>query len=545
MPLTRTDNGRLEARVANAIIARLWRTEIGNNDHWPFVYAHNVMSRRGRHLLAFLVLVAFAARFKGLFENTFAADEALFASWAKLIAGWRDPLLLDQWVDKPPLLFYLQAVCYPLLGPGELAARVPNFVASILLIPLSSLLAWRLFANELMAALTGAFVAFSPLAIQFSATAYTDPLMTTLITASFLAAIADGLPSMKAKQPRLRSALVSGLLFGLAILTKYQAWLFLPLIAGIALINGWDRRKWFRWAIGLSAIVLLLLAWDIFRTGRPSLVTAQLNAYGGLRLAWSWELWPRLEAWGEIWGYLIDAPVLGFAILLAFPPFLALLIYEQDRATAIDQLLVVFLAAYFVLHWFIAIPIWDRYVLPIVPIVGLILTRFAWRLVKFSLSALPPIENTQLIHRTVLWLLPFSLLAFQGPSVLEARTGKLPVGGRPDADHGASKLAAELADAGYGTVLYDYWYSWQWRYHLFDSRVYISWQPDLSSFARDLAVFGKSEAPRFLVVTDGDAAIPFERTVRQAGFDLILVERFLPSDHGPGMELYRIAAPPG
>ena len=64
-------------------------------------------------------------RFPGLFENTFAADEALFAMWARYIATWRDPLLFNvpTAVDKPPLLFYLQGLFYPLQGPVEWAAR--------------------------------------------------------------------------------------------------------------------------------------------------------------------------------------------------------------------------------------------------------------------------------------------------------------------------------------------------------------------------------------------------------------------------------------
>ena len=83
------------------------------------------------------MLLGAALRLRGLFANTFHADEALFASWARLIAVWRDPLLLTQPVDKPPLLFYSQALFYPLFGPVEWAARLPSLLASLLLIPVS------------------------------------------------------------------------------------------------------------------------------------------------------------------------------------------------------------------------------------------------------------------------------------------------------------------------------------------------------------------------------------------------------------------------
>ena len=49
-------------------------------------------------------------RLPGLFANRFHADEALFASFARTIAVWRDPLLQMQPIDKPPLLFYAPAL---------------------------------------------------------------------------------------------------------------------------------------------------------------------------------------------------------------------------------------------------------------------------------------------------------------------------------------------------------------------------------------------------------------------------------------------------
>ncbi|MGB4868961.1 MAG: phospholipid carrier-dependent glycosyltransferase, partial [Candidatus Promineifilaceae bacterium] len=129
-------------------------------------------------------------RFHALFANTFHADEALFATWARFIATWRDPLLLTQAVDKPPLLFYLQALfyLYPVLGPTEIAARLPNFIASILLVPLVGVWAWRLYGDEVTAVLAALLLALSPFAIQFSATAFTDPLLTFWLVAAFAAA---------------------------------------------------------------------------------------------------------------------------------------------------------------------------------------------------------------------------------------------------------------------------------------------------------------------------------------------------------------------
>ena len=134
-----------------------------------------------------LIFLGAALRMHGLFANTFHADEALFASWARLIAVWRDPLLQTVAVDKPPLLFYAQALFYPLLGtPAEWPARLPNLIAGILTVPLTARLAHSLYRDGLVTLFATAVVSLSPLAIQFSATAFTDPLLTFWLLLAFV-----------------------------------------------------------------------------------------------------------------------------------------------------------------------------------------------------------------------------------------------------------------------------------------------------------------------------------------------------------------------
>jgi 4-amino-4-deoxy-L-arabinose transferase-like glycosyltransferase len=502
------------------------------------------MSRPGKLGLVSLVLIAAGLRYQGLFGNTFHADEALFASWARLIAVWRDPLLQSQIVDKPPLLFYLQAFFYPLFGPVEWAARMPDFVASLLLVPLTGLLAWQLYRDELSAILAAAFITFSPLAIQFSATAFTDPIMTVLLMAALYSAVCVRPfgPASATSRPagRLAMAFWSGLWFGLAAAAKYQAWLFLPLIIALGALMRWRRPEWVRWLAGLLPVLAIVVAWELARGEGFTLFEEQLASFGGIRIAWSWELWPRLEAWGQLWGYAVSSPILGFGLLLAIPPFLALLIYDQDSQTAIDQILVLFLAGYILLHWLMAIPVWDRYLLPLMPIVGLILGRFVWRLYAFVRTILPPQVTERFITQRTLWLAPFLLVALQATAVLDARAGRLPIGGNTVADDGVSQIVTSLADAPYGTVLYDHWYSWQWRYQLFDQPVYVSWFPHPEALAADLAVFGHEEAPRYIALPHSAAAIPVRRAIEDAGFDLLSIHTAHDPDGLPSLTLYQV-----
>lgn len=446
--------------------------------------------------------LAFGLRLRGLFANSFHADEALFASWARHIAVWQDPLLLTQTVDKPPLLFYLQALFYPLQGPVEWAARLPNFIASLCLVPLTAVLYRRLYGDKRGALVAAFILSCSPLAVQFSATAFTDPLLTFWLTASF--AFIWPTPG------RRPIPFLSGLFFGLAVATKHQAWLFLPLVWGWGWLAGAGRRQWGWWLAGWLPVWTAVLWWEAARTGGFSLWSAQAANAGGLRLAWSWELGPRLAAWGALWTTAVPGlllPALGLCgVWLAWRAF-----REERVKNKVDLLLLLFIVGYMALHGLTAVPIWDRYLLPLLPLCVLLLAR-GISVVYGCLAAD--------FGRKGAWLFGAGLLLLLLLPAWNARHGRYPVGGQAAADQGAAEIAAVLQAAPYGTVLYDHWYSWQWRYHLFNSGVYVSWFPDGASLAEELAVFGRQGAGRYLVLPETAVARPMVRAVQAAGFTL-------------------------
>ncbi len=237
------------------------------------------MSWRGKIGLIGVVWITAVFRFHALFANTFHGDEALFATWARLIAVWRDPLLLTQAVDKPPLLFYLQALFYPLQGPVEWAARLPNFIASIVLVPLVGVLVWRWYRDEGTAVLAALFLALSPFAIQFSATAFTDPLMVMWLVAALVVA------SPRNPQAAARSPDRAIRWLGLETGHSKHRWLmrafclvwpslpntrhgsFCRLLIGVGWLAGWRWRDWLRFAVGLLIVLLAILLWDFATDG--------------------------------------------------------------------------------------------------------------------------------------------------------------------------------------------------------------------------------------------------------------------------------------
>jgi VCBS repeat-containing protein len=113
------------------------------------------------------------------------------------------------------------------------------------------------------------------------------------------------------------------------------------------------------------------------------------------------------------------------------------------------------------------------------------------------------------------------------------------MGGQPGADQGAAQIATYLQDAPYGTVLYDHWYSWQWRYHFFYKGVYVSWFPHGQALAEDLAVFGRDGNAHYVVLPSTArnrfaASQPIIRAIEQAGFTLH------PVAHADNITLYQI-----
>lgn len=486
-----------------------------------------ITSPRVRYLvLVALILLGTLLRLDGIFSPHLHSDEALYAGWARLIAVWRDPLLARQVVDKPPLLFYLQALLYPLAGtPAPWVARLPNLAASLLLIPLTARLVWQIYGDRLAALVAALFVAVSPLAVRFSPTAFTDPLLTFFLLAGLVAATHAAGARTRSEPGRRRAplgpAFWAGLLYGLAVAAKHQALLFLPLYLGVAIIMGWRRRMWMSMVTGFAIVVLSLLVWAALRSGVASLWLQQLSAYGGLRLAWSWELWPRLQGWADLWMTLLGSPVLSFGLILGLPLFLALLIQRQDWGTAWDQLFLLFVIAYVLLHWFVAVPLWDRYLLPLVFLVGIIVGRFIARLLEFTVPPVP------LARR---WLPPATLalvfLLLIPPALQDAPN-------TPEVGNGASEVAAWLSGEPSGTVLYDHWFSWQWRYFLLDTGVYVSWFPHPRALAEDLQVFGR-RGRRFVALPHDLAADPVRRSVEAAGFALD------PVRPASDMTLYRI-----
>ncbi|MFN8528063.1 MAG: glycosyltransferase family 39 protein [Anaerolineae bacterium] len=196
-----------------------------------------------RAILLAILLIAGALRLAPLASDVrFHPDEALFTAFARDAVAHGDWLLHGD-LDKTPLSLYANAVSLTLVAAtydrgvpdfdprvGEFAARVPGVFASWLQVAAVYALAKRLYQRQDVARWAALFMALSPLAIAYGASAYTDGLMLLFSTVSLWLCAAD-------------RPLTAGIALALAFASKQQALYFLPLCAALLI----ERRG--RWCV--------------------------------------------------------------------------------------------------------------------------------------------------------------------------------------------------------------------------------------------------------------------------------------------------------
>lgn len=373
-----------------------------------------------------LILLGAGLRFIALFQDIrFHPDEALFSTFARAAA-----LNGDWWLpgalDKPPLVIYLNALAQVALGPGEWVSRLPGTLAGVLLLPVFYALACQLYRDRRVALVALLLLALSPLVIAYDGSAFTDSPMLLCLALSLLLAVRG-------------HGLWAGVWLGLGFAAKQQAVLYLPLVIGLAWLL--DRLQPLRLLAGFGAVIALLLAWDALRPGVSFFALAAANNNPG-RFIRSAEIAPRLAAWlshaGHFTGWL-TAPL----SLLALAGIINRTLRQpRQRTTAIDLLLLAYVAGYGWLHWLVAFNTYDRYLLPLVlPLLLLFSRGIVW-----------------LWRGWPLWPLCALLILALLPAALTPP--------RSREHQGIDAVAAFLRDTPVATVIYDHWLGWQLDYYL-------------------------------------------------------------------------------
>lgn len=450
---------------------------------------HQVRPATRAALVMLTLAVGLALRGLLLNQPGLHPDEALYASWALRIADGSDPALLGVYVDKPPLLLYLLAGLFRLAGfdgssPPQAAhliliGRLAALLASAGSLALLWSIAHRVYGPT-VALLALALFALSPLAVRLAPTLFTDPWLVLGMLLSLWAALTG-------------RAFLAGLAFGLAFAAKQQALLLAPLLLAAFFAAprpvegrsaaGAARLAW-RWLNGFALLAVAVLWWDSLRwQWMPSYWERSAQTYGGLALALDASLLQRLAQWGELLGYTLGWPLwLGLAALLAAAWRLRRGRHAQPPAASgwFDRLLLVFVAAWLLLHLLTNLAAWDRYALPLVPLLALLAARgaqWSWQIIGPSLR---PVRGQRWIRAGAAVALAGALLA----TAQLAAWARLPLadGGAYD---GVAQTAARVAAAGPApTVLYHQALGWHYNFYLYNAPVDLRWWQEPADLAR-------------------------------------------------------------
>ncbi len=484
-----------------------------------------------------LIVAGMAFRAPPLTQNRFHPDEALFATLARLVVSGRDPWLSQTalLVDKPPLAYYLVAGSMALMGPGEIAARLPSLLSSVIGLALILRLARQFWRQSGAAAIALLTASVSPFAILFAPTVFTDSLMVMWLLASL---------SLMAS----RRWGWGGLLLGLSIATKQSALFFTPLVLLIGLVelNGPISGRlmltsFLRFATGLALIVILIFVWDRLRQPAVSFWIAGEVANNPGRLARSLEVWPRALGWLNWMQYftanraadvLLAVPICGVAPL-------ELRLHARQREAAISLILASFALTYLATNWLIAFPILDRYLLPMVAVLALLAGRGVVLLGQSVTRIAASIPAPK-------WALFFSILlaALMIPSALQASRSRYPVGGDHGPNDGIDQIAAYLKVQPYGTVVYSRGLDWLVRYYLFDAYIFPVYVDTPMQLSKDLKVFGRTGPARYMLLSSSEPVTELAQAATGAGFELQAVVKPGGRDGQPTMTLYRLNLQP-
>lgn len=528
----------------------------------------------GRWLLIGILAAGLTLRLVGLMRPGLHPDEALYASWALRVADGSDPALLAVYVDKPPLWLYLLAGLFRLAGVGTassgqaagldyqvlvLLGRLAGVVAGTLSLLLLYDVARRLYGRG-VALLALAFYAVSPLAARFSPTLFTDPWLVLWMLLGLWAALR-------------RQSWLTGIACGLAYATKQQAVLLVPLVLA-TFILAWTEGHRLRgsrdpaagppWRVawrlvnGFLLIFALVVWWDSLRwQWMPSYWERSLATYGGLRLAWE-GFGQRVVRWGELLNYV-------FGPLLAMLGLLGLLMAAWGRAGqpdggggaarrvpqhAYNWLLAVYVLAYLALHWMFTFATWDRYALPLVPLLALLLAR-VWAsgsLIPSSAGkgkAMRPWHGlpVRLSFRGRRWgmaswvTLVLLVIALLHAGWLSA-FGALPVADATAYD-GVASLARYLRETQQpGTVLYHRWLGWHYGFYLYNAPLELRWWADAGDLAAKAA--RDAQIPQLIAFPAGRDETAVRQALQAAGLRLELLWRTYHADGTLSLTLYAI-----
>ncbi|MCW3995080.1 MAG: PQQ-binding-like beta-propeller repeat protein [Candidatus Bathyarchaeota archaeon] len=315
-----------------------------------------------------------------------AADEKTYSQMAYHMIKSGDYLLPWSfgepaiWAGKPPLLMWLMALSYQLFGVSNFATRFWNPLFGALSLVVIFFLGKRLYNRQvgfLSIIVLGTFTTF----YAFATHAMTDgPLLFFMLASIYLLLIDEE------KEGTSRYAVVSGVFFGLALMTKQIQALLIPIILIIYFSVAKRNIRFLftkRFMLFWAAALLIFLPYVFYMALRFKDFWECYFIYCVFSRAVT-PLEGHVGSYLFYFNYLVTGENLLWVGLLPFAGALSVFRAFMRRSKA-DMLLVIWVAVVFVVFSFAQTKIY-WYILPAMPAFALAISSFLqWVATKFPL----------------------------------------------------------------------------------------------------------------------------------------------------------------
>jgi 4-amino-4-deoxy-L-arabinose transferase-like glycosyltransferase len=195
----------------------------------------------------------------GLFLNLMDVDAAQYAAMSMQMESSGSYLKVyygeENYLDKPPLVFWLAVLSFKIFGVSDFAYRLPSFLSTILGIYATYKLA-RLFYNERTAYVSALMIASCQAYFLFNHDVRTDTLLTNFVITAIWQI------SLYLKSPKLTNLILGFVCVGMAMLAKGIVGLMVPGLAfaiHFIITKDWKQFLRWEWLLGTAIIALVLL----------------------------------------------------------------------------------------------------------------------------------------------------------------------------------------------------------------------------------------------------------------------------------------------
>ncbi|MFH2062200.1 MAG: glycosyltransferase family 39 protein, partial [Candidatus Beckwithbacteria bacterium] len=323
-------------------------------------------------LLVPIVLIFFILRLFNLNLIPIFADEAIYIRWAQLILKGDYFIPLSD--GKTPLFMWLLTPLLKIISNPLIAGRTLSTISGLATLFGVYFLTKKLF-NKKTALLASALVTIQPFLLFYDRLSLVDTLLTALIIWSLYLSL------KLIEKPTLKRALVLGLVWAAALLTKPSASMFIILTPSLLLLT--PPKKWIKKikTLILPGAITGIIALSIYSLLRISSAFHLINSRSADYLRTPAEFF---SSWFEFFPDTLNVYLSWINSYLTWPGLILLIVslvlslkHKQKRIYILSLLIIIPV----IVQASVGKIVYPRYLLPIIPFIIIIL---AWGINKLK-----------------------------------------------------------------------------------------------------------------------------------------------------------------